>query len=434
MKWRKSISILLASAMAATLLAGCGGSSDESANADSAEGKTVHFLTCWNEDKDITQVVKQLTDNYNATNPEIPINLEIEVVAQGDMNQKLSVLAASNDLPDMFVTGTQEYIAQYAEQGILKNIDDVASEQGVESMSEEDRASVLNLTKQDNLYVLPSSKNIEGFWYNKKLFKENGFDVPETMDEFMDLCAKLKEKGIQPVACAGKEQWPITRLIGAYATQVGGTDVLVDANSGDLSWGDDAFLQAYQWISDMGTNNYFGEGMTTVDTDTQNSLFITGAAAMEYNGSWFTENLESDSNTLGEDVGFFPFPTVEGGKGIANTYTTSYGMFLCFKNESCDDAMSAWIAYIMENYGDLGMELHGWLTPYTLKSEHEVGYYTQLLIDATQSEGAASVWPEYAMPTSIQDVEYANAQLLALGQMTPEEFGKQMDDAMKMAE
>lgn len=435
MKWKKVISTLLVAAMIATMAAGCGGSSEkDKASATVEDGKTVHFLTCWNEDKDITQVVKKLTDDYNATNPETPINLEIEVVAQGDMNQKLSVLAASNDLPDMFVTGTQEYIAQYAEQGILKNIDDVISKQGVESMSEEDRASVLNLTKQENLYVLPSSKNIEGFWYNKKVFEENNLKVPETMDDFMNVCAELKEKGIQPVACAGKEQWPITRLLGAYATQVGGTDVLVKANDGTLSWGDEAFLQAYQWLSDMGTEEYFGKGMTTVDTDTQNSLFITGVAAMEYNGSWFTENLESDSNTLGEDVGFFAFPTVDGGKGVANTYTTSYGMSLCFKDESVDDAMSAWIAYIMENYGDVGMELHGWLTPYTLKAEHEVGYYTQTLIDATEKEGAAAVWPEYAMPTSIQDVEYANAQLLALGQMTPEDFGKQMDDAMKMAE
>ncbi|MBQ7372081.1 MAG: hypothetical protein IJW67_09430 [Blautia sp.] len=55
-----------------------------------------------------------------------------------------------------------------------------------------------------------------------------------------------------------------------------------------------------------------------------------------------------------------------------------------------------------------------------------------MMIDVTANEGAASVWPEYAMPTMIQDVEYQNAQLLALGQMTPEAFGQAMDDAMAM--
>lgn len=435
MKWKKVTSVLLVAAMTATMIVGCGGSSDEeSSSASAADEKTVHFLTCWNEDKDITQVVKELTNDYNATNPETPINLEFEVVAQTDMNQKLSVLAASNDLPDMFACGTQEYIEQYVKQGILKNLDDLIAEQGVTSISDEDRAGILNLTKQDGLYVFPGNKNIEGFFYNKKIFEENNLEVPETIDEFMNVCAALKEKGIQPVACAGKEQWPITRLLGAYATQAGGTDILVKANDGSLSWTDKSLMDSYQWLSDMGANGYFGEGMTTVDTDTQNSLFSTGMAAMEYNGSWFTETLASESSTLGEDVGFFAFPTVEGGKGVANTYTTSYGMYLLFKDEVCDDAMSKWIAYMMTNYGDKAMELHGWLTPFALQSEHEASYYTQMMIDATENQGAASVWPEYALPTSIQDIEYANAQLLALGHMTPEDFGKQMDDAMKMAE
>lgn len=78
------------------------------------------------------------------------------------------------------------------------------------------------------------------------------------------------------------------------------------------------------------------------------------------------------------------------------------------------------------------MDLHGWISPYVLQEEHEAGFFTQMMIDATENEGAASVWPEYAMPTMIQDVEYQNAQLLALGQMTPEAFGQAMDDAMNM--
>lgn len=306
MKLKKVTGSLIAAAAAVSLMAG-GTVPVSAAKKDAGKEKTVHFLTAWNEDKDTTAVVKQLTEEYNATNPETPINLEIEVVAQSDMNQKLSVLAASNDLPDLFVTGTQEYIEKYVDQGILKNIDDVIAEQGVTSISDEDRQAILNLTKLDAMYVMPTNKNIEGIWYNKQIFKDNGLDVPKTMDEFMDVCAKLSDAGIQPMAVAGKEQWPLTRLIGAYATQAGGNDLLVKANAGEVSWKDDAFLEAYKWIAEMGEKGYMGEGMTTVDSDTQNSLFTSGMAAMCYNGSWFTESLSSDQNTLGENVGFLPF-------------------------------------------------------------------------------------------------------------------------------
>ena len=429
MKWKKVMSGILVASMTAALLAGCGGNSGEEEQAAADGSKTVHFLTAWNEDEDITAVVKQLTDDYNATNPETPINLEIEVVAQSDMNQRLSVLAASNELPDMFVTGTQEYIESYVDQGILKNIDDVISEQGVTTISDEDRASILDLTKLDNMYVIPTNKNIEGIWYNKEIFDELGLQVPTTIDEFMDVCAKIKDAGIQPMTVAGSEQWPITRLIGAYATALGGTDYLVKANDGEVSWTDDSFIQAYEWLQEMGENGYFGEGMTTVDSDTQNSLFITGSAAMCYNGSWFTENLNSENSTIGENVGFFAFPSVDGGQGVPNTYTTSYGMYICVKDESYDDAMGAWLGYVMNNFGDKSMELHNWITPYTMAEEHETSFFTQILIDATAEQGAASVWPEYAMPTSVQDVEYQGAQMLALGQMTPEDYGQSIGDA-----
>lgn len=431
MRWKRAMGCVVAAALTATMLTGCGNNAEQSdaKGETAADGKTVHFLTAWNEDEDITAVVKQLTDDYNATEPETPINLEIEVVAQSDMNQKLSVLAASNDLPDFFATGTQEYIDTYVDQGLLKNIDELIKEQEVTSISEEDREALLSLTKQEALYVIPTNKNIEGIWYNKQMFEELGIEVPKTIDEFMEVCAKLKDAGKQPLTVAGKEQWPITRLIGAYATQAGGTDYLVKANAGEVSWTDDAFLQAYKWIQEMGKEGYLGEGTTTVDSDTQNSLFMTGMAAMCYNGSWFTENLNSEGNTLGEDVGFFAFPTVENGKGTADIYTTSYGMYLCVKEEAYDEDMGAWLGYVMNHFGDKSMELHNWITPYAVQNEHEVSYFTQLLLDATENQSAASVWPEYAMPTSVQDVEYQGAQMLILDQMTPEDYGKSVDDA-----
>lgn len=401
----------------------------------SGEAKTIHVLACWDENTDSGQVLKTVTDRYNATNPETPIDLQFEVVAQDSMNQQLSVLAASNDLPDVFATGTQEYINDYVSQVLLKSIDEVIEEFGkTDALSAESREALLNLTKQDGLYVLPMDRSIEGIWYNKQIFEDNGLEVPKTMEEFKTVCETLLNNGIQPMVSPGKEKWPLTRLIGAYATMVGGTDVIVDANAGDISWGDDALLQAYAWLKDMGEKGYLGQGVTTIDTNTANSMFLNGSAAMYYNGSWFTSRLESDENSLGQNVGLFAFPTVEGGKGAANTYTTSYGMFWCFRQDVYDEAEGQWIAYMLENYGDVAMEIQGRLTAYTLHTEPEVGYFTQLIQDCQDNAGGSGLWPEYAMPTSIQDVEYSNAQMLVLGQMEPEEFAETMDAAMKAAQ
>ncbi|WP_285823898.1 ABC transporter substrate-binding protein [Schaedlerella arabinosiphila] len=334
-----------------------------------------------------------------------------------------------------FCTGTQEYIETYVEQGWLKSIDEVMNDFGAEdALAAEKRTALLDLTKQEALYVLPCDQSIEGIWYNTELFEQYDLEVPETMDDFMEVCETLLENDVQPMVCPGKEKWPITRLIGSYATMAGGVDALVDANNGDLSWGDDVFLQAYSWLAEMGEKGYFGQGVTTVDTNTANSLFLSGKAAMYYNGSWFTSNLNSEENQIDENVGMFAFPTVDGGKGEANTFTTSYGMYWCFNSGAYDDAEGEWMAYLLKNYGDVAMELQGRLTAYTLSSEPEVDYYTNVVLEAQEKQTGSGVWPEYAMVTSVQDAEYSNAQMLILNQITPEAYGEAMDAAMSSAQ
>ena len=431
---KKLICTILALAMLLSLVGCGGGSAGSGTNTVADDGsRIVHVLTCWDENSDNTQVLVQTTNRYNETNPETPIQLQIEVVAQDSMNQQLSVLSASNALPDVFVTGTQEYIDTYVGQGWLKSIDEVMSEYSVNTLTPEKRQALLDLTKQDALYVMPCDQSIEGIWYNTQIFEQYNLKIPATIDEFMDVCATLQSNGVQPMVCPGKEKWPITRLIGAYATMAGGVNAVVDANNGDLSWGSEPFLQAYTWLAKMGELGYFGQGVTTVDTNTANSLFLSGRAAMYYNGSWFTSNLNSEENQIGENVGIFAFPTVSGGTGEANTYTTSYGMYWCFKNESYDDAVGAWMAYLLQNYGDVAMEVQGRLTAYTLNSEPEVDYFTNVVLEAQKAQTGSGVWPEYAMPTSVQDVEYSNAQMLILNQITPEAYGQAVDAAMAAA-
>lgn len=435
MKSKRLTSMILALATLLTLLSltSCGnGNNNGDSNVAEDGSRIVHVLTCWDENSDNTQVLVETTKRYNETNPETPIQLQLEVVAQDSMNQQLSVLSASNALPDVFVTGTQEYIDTYVGKGWLKSIDEVMSQFSVQNaLTDAKRQALLDLTKQDGLYVLPCDQSIEGIWYNTEIFEQYNLEVPATIDEFMAVCETLQANGVQPMVCPGKEKWPITRLIGAYATMAGGVDAVVDANSGEMSWGAEPFLQAYTWLAEMGEKGYFGQGVTTVDTNTANSLFLSGRAAMYYNGSWFTSNLNSEENQIGENVGLFSFPTVPGGAGEANTYTTSYGMFWCFKNEIYDDAIGSWIAYLLQNYGDVAMEIQGRITAYTLSSEPEVDYFTNVVLEAQEAQTGSGVWPEYAMPTSVQDVEYSNAQLLILNQTTPEAFGQAVDAAMK---
>ncbi|HJD46803.1 MAG TPA: extracellular solute-binding protein [Candidatus Mediterraneibacter norfolkensis] len=432
MKWKKAVSLALIGTMMASL-AGCGstggGTSDQAADSGTQE-RTIKVMTIWNEDvQGGTQTLKALSDEYCAEHPEITV--EIEVVAQTDMPSRLSVLAASGELPDLFIATDTAQSATFYEQGLIYSVDDFLEENGIQDIiSESTRQGLINVqaAEGDELYTLPTEQNIEGFWYNKQMFEENGWEVPETMDEFMAICEDAVSKGIQPLSVDGMDKFYFTRLWGGYVTSKLGVDALINANAGEQSFSDPAFLEAYQWVQDLNTNGYMGEGVTTIDSSTMNSVFLTGGAAMEYNGSWVTSNLNNEEeNQLGENVGFFGFPSVDGAVADQNDYCQNYGTAWVIGSNNYDDALNDWLVYVFSGYGDKSMETQGMLSGFEMKEEHEMPYYTQMVVDLIAEAGEAAVWPEYKMETGAMQTSLDNSQLLILGEMTPEDYGVSLD-------
>ncbi len=440
MRHKKVMALLLSAVMLMSLAAcssGSGSDSGSSTDSDSASGasgsaeRTIKVMTIWNEDaQGGTKTLKYLSDQYCEEHPEIQV--EIEVVAQNDMPSKLSVLAASGELPDLFIEADTAQANTFITQGLVKNVDEFLEENEIQDiLSESVHDGLINLQGTegiDELYVFPTEINVEGFWYNKKMFKENNWEVPETMDDFMKICEDAMGKGIQPLSVDGVDKFYFTRLWGGYVTSKAGTDALVKANAGELSWSEDEFLEAYQWVQDLGANGYMGQGVTTVDSSTMNALFLSGGAAMEYNGSWVASDLNNEElNQLGEDVGFFGFPSVEGAVANQNDYCQNYGTTWMIGNKNYDEALNDWLVYIFSGYGDASMETQGLLSGFEIKEEHEMPYYTKMVSDLIAGAGVASVWPEYHMSSEGMDVSLDNSQLLVLGEMTPEEYGAALD-------
>lgn len=425
MKGKKVLSLSMAALLAASMVPAT------AVSADSKDERTIKVLTIWNENvQGGTQTLKKLSDEYCEQHPEIKV--DIEVVAQTDMNSKLSVLAASNELPDLFIEVDTAQANTFITQGLVKNVDEFLADNGLQDiLSESTHDGLINLqgtTGVDDLYILPTEQNIEGFWYNKKMFEENGWEVPTTMDEFMKICEDASSKGIQPLSVDGVDKFYFTRLWGGYATSKLGTDALVKANAGELSWSDDAFKEAYQWVADLNDKGYMGAGVTTVDSATMNAVFLSGGAAMEYNESWFASNLNNEEeNSLGEDVGFFGFPQVEGAKAEQKDYVQNYGTSWMISNKNYDDALNDWLTYVFSGYGDTSMETQGVLSGFEMKEDHDMPYYTKLVSDMISEAGTACVWPEYKMPSEGMNTSLNNSQMLVLGEMSPEDYGASLD-------
>ena len=61
-------------------------------------------------------------------------------------------------------------------------------------------------------YMMPYHVNLNGWWYHKTMFEENGWTPPSTFEELLELGEKMKAKGIAPLTFQG--QYPYYMLYG----------------------------------------------------------------------------------------------------------------------------------------------------------------------------------------------------------------------------
>ncbi len=410
--------------------------SSDFAGEDPQLEKDFHILSIWAEDNDNGVLINNICKAYQEVNPNF--TYEYELVSSDDLRQKVATLVASNDLPDMFVYESGKPIVDLIDADQIVDIGAMLEEIGSTSYVTPSATSLLQtLSGTDSIYDLPLGLNVEGFWYNKELFEQAGIsEAPTTWDEFEEDLQKLSDAGIQPLACGASDKWGATRLINAYTVRTLGSSALQDAADGNAMYTDEGYVAAAAKIQEWADKGYFGEGVNTVDMNTAGSMLMTGKAAIFYNGSWFTSNLnDTSANTAGEDgIGFFNIPEVDASVSAIDSYSMNCGNILCLSKAKEDEATKWFIKYFVEHIGDEAMSTQGSIKGYTYTAEaSDMTAYTQLVLDEIDKAQSAFTWYEATMSSEVSDAAQNNVQMLLSGEMTPEDYMQSIQDAADMA-
>ncbi|MFF4054199.1 extracellular solute-binding protein [Streptomyces sp. NPDC001668] len=297
-----------AAGLGITSLTGCGGDSD----GGSSDGTTT--VEWWNisTTEPAKSVWASLAKKFEAQNPKVKIKI---VQLENDAyKSKMTALTASGKLPDIFHTWGGGVLKQQVDAGLVEDLTDRTKPWA---------DGLLKVTKEpyildDKLYGIPFDMGMIGFWYNKKLFKQAGVtEPPTTWGGFLEAVSKLKSKNITPIALAGKEKWPGMYYWAYLAMRTAGIDALQKASE-DKDFTGAGFVEAGRHLKELVDLQPFQKGFLNAAYSTptgQAAAVGNGKAAMELMGQW-APSVEADSGKgLGNDLGFFPFPAVEGGKG-----------------------------------------------------------------------------------------------------------------------
>ncbi len=100
-------------------------------------------------------------------------------------------------------------------------------------------------------YGIPWSAYQLCLYYNKDYLDQVGIDVPESWDDLVDACAKLKDAGIQPFNYAPKDNYHFEHLISALALKAYGTSIADDLASDKKAYNGEKMVAIYQKMKDM---------------------------------------------------------------------------------------------------------------------------------------------------------------------------------------
>jgi len=406
----------------AALLAGCGTSTSSSPTSSNGS-VTIHFLSVQAAGTGWPLVLSTITDQYAKTKPGSTFKVDFQ--DQASLNQKIQLLAGQGALPVLYNTPPADLLAQLAKNGEVLDIESTFNQLGVTQELVPAAVTLLKKVYNGKLSALPFELNIEGFWYNKQIFAQNGLQPPQTWDELVQIAASLQQKGIQPFAASGKQGWPLTRLVGNYIFRSLGPDALQSVQSGQAKLTDAAYVAAAQAVANLGKQGYFGKGVATLDYMPAVDLFLQGTAAMLYMGSWELRDFNSPTvNKIGaSNIGFFPFPNVTGGVGNSGQTPMNAGQPTSVNKAKYNADVGKWLAYMAQNYGDVALQKEGAVTGFVVHHPPaNLDALTSLVIAQIKQVTQPVLWFEALFSTKAQNISQQNAALLVTNAMSGSNF------------
>lgn len=364
-----------------------------------------------------------------AENETLP--LEVNSMPQADMDAQIALLASQNGLPVMFSAGGNPAEGEkLADAGVLVDFDEALTALDARDMVVPAAVSTIE-TLYGGFNMLPFQYNIEGIFYNKAIFAENGWEEPQTFAELEALAGEAKAAGYTPLTASGEQGWPLTRLVSGYIFRSLGADALQKVADGEAKLTDPEYVEAAQAIADLGTAGYFDANVASLDIDSSYNEFLTGKAAMIYMGSWLLGSINDEAvNQVGvENIGFMPFPAVDGGAGSIDEYPANVGMPATFGAKTYNDEVGAWLGCIANNYGDAAAE-QGQITGFVENETHDRTEISQKVADEIGAASGAVLWFEALFNAKASQISSSNASLLVTGQLSPEEFMGLVQDAL----
>lgn len=426
-----------------------GTDSGESTGKKQTDGKNVPELT----KDEMTIVLWDIaTEEPNKSTQEAAVqrfmndypNIHVEQIHQQNDNykQQLVVAMSSGQCPDMYISWGGGPMAEYYNSGYADDITDLFNNYDHPDFID---AAVAQGTYQGKVIGIPFG-SLSGcdVFYNKTIFKENGIEVPTTLDELEAVCEKLKAADITPFALANAPKWTGSMYYMYLVARHSGNAEFDAAYTQEGSFGSEAFIFASDKIQDWVKKGYFPDGVNSLSPDDgqDKQLMYDGSCAMMLHGSWMAGSMAADNQEwYEENIGVFRWPedTEAKAKGVPQDVEigTAIGNAFNFNSKGDQAKLEAMYVLATQYFND---DIYNKEQMEHLNTPSIKGYEAQVvdpnmkvITEVFFNASNVQLWYDQYLPASVTEVHKDSMSALFGLEKNGAEIGEAQDKAMKEA-
>jgi len=374
-------------------------------------------LVMWHNHPEWKERVEAILEKFEASHPNII--LDLEEIGGADYTARLNTALAAGEAPDLLSISPGPEMRAAAESGYLV---DLTSLLDISTLTEAGQ----DASKIDGkVYGVPVlGAYTVGLYYNRDIFAKYGLAPPKTAAELFAIAKTLKAKGVTPMIAPSQDGVIPAFLYMLAASSILGPDGLTAVRNGTRKLTDPDVLKAAYFLRDL--YPYFQEGALGMPYVEGKALFALGKGAMMEGGSadyaGFTETNPSIN------LGVVPFPALEGGK--PSTVTGMERVFGINKQTKHLDEAVMFLRWMLtkEPAQTVVDTITLTTTKGVLPSNNRV---MQEMIEASKVNDVR-VWYEFPQIGNVYAAIGTNAQPLFLGEMSPEDFARALQNAVDL--
>lgn len=219
-------------------------------------------------------------------------NITIETTTLGSSSElwdKLAVLAASNDLPDVIYLNSTIFNT-VAPDGMLADLTGL-----VEDPSKY-RDNLESFSYEGKVMALPvKATTYDYMFYDPEIWAKAGYEtIPTTWDEFMVACEAVRALGYVPVSMGNKTLWNvISNYLEPLIYELCGQEWVdsIVARDGKAAFTDACYVDALNWLKKISV--IWNADFNTADDQWAVGEYAKGKAAAHISGTWVPGSIKS---------------------------------------------------------------------------------------------------------------------------------------------